>query len=179
LVDPDDSGTRPLFGDGASATLLVPDDSSELTISTGSDGGGAQHIELDKGVLKMDGMEVFMFGIRKVPKLLTAFLASIDKQVQDFDYLVLHQANQLMIDRIGKKLGSAPDQVIKSLSQYGNTSGASIPLAITHQLSADREVPIRLLLCGFGAGLAWGMVSCMLDGETLLSHELYNNDEVC
>lgn len=172
IVDPDDSGTRPLFGDGAAATLLEYNDDKLLTIETGSDGSGSRHICVDQDKLTMDGMEVFMFGIRKVPKLIKAFLATVNATVQDFDYLVLHQANQLMIDRIGKKLGFDPEQVVKALSQFGNTSAASIPLAMTTTTGLTADKQSRLLFCGFGAGLAWGMVDCIIDKGVALKHSV-------
>ena len=114
-----------------------------------------------------------MFGIRKVPKLIKAFLATVNATVQDFDYLVLHQANRLMIDRIGKKLGFDPEQVVKALSHFGNTSAASIPLAMTTTTGLTADKQSRLLFCGFGAGLAWGMASLQLDAGVQLSHTSY------
>lgn len=173
LVHASDSSSKPIFGDGAAATLLEPADSkSTMSIMTGSDGGGAQHITMRDQILRMDGMEIFMFGIRKVPKFITSFLATVGATVQDFDYLVLHQANQMMIDRIGKKLGFAPEQVVKALSHYGNTSAASIPLAVTTTTGLAAGKQRRLLFCGFGAGLAWGMVDCIIDKRVALKHSV-------
>jgi 3-oxoacyl-[acyl-carrier-protein] synthase-3 len=163
VISNDDAGTLPLFGDAGSATIIEKV-RSDIFIKLGSDaegfediivrGGGFRH-QKQEARLEMNGMNVFSFGINKVPKIITDFLNELGLTPK-IDFIALHQANQLMLDRIIKKLGIQSATVLMSLEKYGNTSSASIPLSITIGLVEDGlSKEQTFLTCGFGVGLSW------------------------
>jgi 3-oxoacyl-[acyl-carrier-protein] synthase-3 len=104
----------------------------------------------------MDGMEVFNFALRVVPKSIKSMLSFLNKQSTDIDYLVLHQANKFMTDFFVKRLKFDPLQVPYSIDRYGNTSSASIPLTIVSELENKLNEEKNIILCGFGVGFSWG-----------------------
>ncbi|MEE9440056.1 MAG: ketoacyl-ACP synthase III [Saprospiraceae bacterium] len=184
VIDNQDQGTRPLFGDGASATIIAKHSTSILT-SIGGDGAGSEDIIVNHGgfrnqenvkpKLKMKGMNVFAFGMSKVPKIINAFLEETQTDNEDIDYIVLHQANKMMNERIIKKINFTSDKAIYSLQNYGNTSSASIPITITTNLKNKINKSVNLLACGFGVGLAWGTMTFVLDPSCYLNTIIYNN----
>eukprot|EP00892_Ulva_mutabilis_P001185 jgi/Ulvmu1/11067/UM007_0249.1 len=180
-VDWNDRGTCILFGDGAGAVLLsagadgAPD--AMLAYDMHSDGGGACHLNAPiQGAgsskpdgdsdarsgstafhnIYMNGQEVFRFAVKAVPDTLRKALASAGLAGEDIDWLVMHQANQRILDSAAKKLQIAPEKVISNLAEYGNTSAASVPIALDEAVRSgkikDQDV---LALAGFGAGLTW------------------------
>ena len=112
----------------------------------------------------MDGMEIFNFSIIDVVKTMKEFMEEENLEIEDTDYLILHQANKFMTDKIAKKLSFPPEKVLYSLDVYGNTSSASIPLTIVHCFSKmENKGNKRCLLSGFGVGLSWGVVDITLE----------------
>lgn len=165
-LDADDRSTAPLFGDAATVTALEYDPTAgELVVDLGTDGAGAPYLIKQQGgqrcpdgpPLFMDGTQVFAFTLREVPKAIAAALAAAGLTMAQIDHVVLHQANEMMLKRLGQKIGATTDQLVLALRDRGNTSSASIPLAISDTLG-DRlaEAPNRLLLSGFGVGWSWG-----------------------
>ena len=180
VCNPADKSTSPLFGDAGSATL-VSHGAGEDSFLLGGDGKGhkdimipnlgyRQRVTLDSFTAKayngltrsgldlhLDGMNVFTFGISKIPKLIKQHLEEDGLAPADIDFFVLHQANRMMLEKIRRKVQAAPEQMPYSLDAFGNTSSASIPVTLVSRLadrlSAKRN---RLLLCGFGVGLSWG-----------------------
>lgn len=166
LIDPNDRAVAPLFGDAAAATALEASaDASPMTFDIGGDGSGAPYLTAEGGGtrepqtaprLVMDGTQVFAFTLREVPDSLAAVLAAHGWTMAEVDQLVLHQANAQMIRHLAQKVGASADQTVVALGGFGNTSSASVPLALTSALAeALRERPQRLLLSGFGVGWAW------------------------
>lgn len=167
VLDPDDRSVAPLFGDAASATALVADpDAPAMAFTLGSDGAGAPYLAVPGGGLRrpgepphlvMDGTQVFAFTLREVPGSIRAALDLAGWTVGGVDHLVLHQANAQMVRHLAQKLGATPAQTVLALAGHGNTSSASIPLALAtalpDALAAGRR---RLLLSGFGVGWSWG-----------------------
>lgn len=176
---------RPLFGDAGTATALeyVPDASPMyFNIGTKSEDGKAlirpqgayrepftlETFALDlkrkAGTLTreetnaaMDSMDVFSFAITKVPKAIKKLCSEFDIDMTEVDNLVLHQANKLIVDNIAKRLKMPSDKVVVGLRNYGNTTSASIPLAIVSERAAQlSESHQKNLVCGFGTGLSWG-----------------------
>ncbi len=191
-----DKNTVFLLGDAGSATILesAPGSSSPIRMKFMTDGskkdslivpaGGFRNPSNDKtrkiekqpdgGTrshehLYLNGMEVFNFSITDVVSTIKEFIAEENIQVDGMDYLVLHQANKFMTDKIAKKLGFPADKVPYSLSKYGNTSSASIPLTMAHCFSklGDKK-DLRCLLSGFGVGLSWGVVDINLQSTRYL-----------
>jgi 3-oxoacyl-[acyl-carrier-protein] synthase-3 len=122
--------------------------------------------------LYMDGMEIFKFSSTDVVKSIQGFLDSRSLAAESFDYLVLHQANKFMNDKIARKLKFPKEKVPYCIEVYGNTAAASIPLTIVHNFEemkgsggargarGGREA--RCLLSGFGVGLSWGIADVSL-----------------
>lgn len=185
ILADDDSGTRPIFGDAGSATLIKREPGT-IAIQVGSDGSGHKDIIVEKGgfraptthihqsstahgppSLDMNGMNVFMFGISQVPKYIKEFCVKTNTDITNIDYLILHQANKMMNNRIVRKLGVKEAKALYSLEEFGNTSSASIPLTITHNLKSDESYK-KILACGFGVGLSWGTATFELDNQCFL-----------
>lgn len=176
--------SRPLFGDCCTATALEYEEGAPpmyFNNGTQSDGGKAlilthggyrnpfTHETLEKELLRragklaegegdeMDGMDVFSFAITKVPKALKKLCAEYDVNLEDVDHLVLHQANKLIVEAVAKRLKMPSEKVVLGMRNYGNTTNASIPLAIVSECSDEyRNNHQRSLVCGFGTGLSWG-----------------------
>ena len=176
-VNPDDKKTYPLFGDAAGAVLLTPDTgksgSGILSYQVGSEGCGGEMLcipavgtrqELTpdmhaqgKQFLAMDGRNVFKWAVRVFDESAKQVLQQADVDPSELTVVVLHQANQRIIDSAVSDLNVEREKVFVNLDQYGNTSSASIPLALDEVVRAGTiERGDLVLLCGFGAGLAWG-----------------------
>jgi 3-oxoacyl-[acyl-carrier-protein] synthase-3 len=107
--------------------------------------------------LKMTGSEVYKFATREVPVVLKEALDAAEMTVDDVDWLLLHQANIRIMETVAKRLGVPMEKVITNLSDYGNTSAASIPLALDEAVRSGQVKKGDVIACaGFGAGLSWG-----------------------
>ena len=105
----------------------------------------------------MNGKEVYKFATREVPEVLEECLKSADMTVDDVDWLLLHQANIRIMETVAKRLGIPMEKVLTNLNEYGNTSAASIPLALDEAVRSGKVKPGDVIACaGFGAGLSWG-----------------------
>mgnify|MGYP006283384343 CR=1 FL=1 len=175
ITDWTDRATCVLFGDGAGAVVLQSDGAPGGVLATtlGADGSGADLLHLPAGgseepashrtvserrhYLKMRGREVFRFAVRAMPSAVREALGQVDLTPADVDLLVPHQANERILDVAARALGLRPEVVYSNLSRYGNTSAASIPIALCE--AADEGLIQRddIVVCvGFGAGLTWG-----------------------
>ncbi len=109
--------------------------------------------------LKMEGKPVFKWAIRVLAETISDVLQASQKTLDDVDLVIVHQANMRIINSVVKDLGIDPQKVFNNLDRYGNTSAASIPLALDEAYREGRISPGNLILfSGFGAGLAWGTV---------------------
>jgi 3-oxoacyl-[acyl-carrier-protein] synthase-3 len=167
-VDKNDTGAEPLFGDAGTATLLdFNTNSNPMYFDLGSDGEGYESIIIPKGgsrnkyndvseTLLLNGIDVFQFGINKIPKIVNNFLEKLNITVSSFDCFVFHQANQMMLDKIYKKLNIDKNKTLHSLNKFGNTSSATIPLTLVTNMNSIKKES-NLMICGFGIGLSWGV----------------------
>jgi 3-oxoacyl-[acyl-carrier-protein] synthase-3 len=166
----DNRAVNALFGDAVSIIALEKDSQTDpVVFDLGSDGSGAPYlIQPNKGAkhpdtaaeLFMDGTQVFVFTLKEVPKSILACLEEKQWAVSDVDYCIMHQANEMMLKRLGNKLGFTPEQMIISMQDIGNTSSASIPLAMTLTLQQQLlNKKNKLLLSGFGVGWSWGSMA--------------------
>jgi 3-oxoacyl-[acyl-carrier-protein] synthase III len=176
-VDSKDIKTYPLFGDGAGAVLLQRCERSEepvglLSYTLGSEGntkdlcipgGGsrepitADSLELGRQYLQMDGRSVFKWAVRIVEESIRDVLTASGNSISDVSAVVLHQANIRILDAAMQSFDIPREKVIVNLDRYGNTSAASIPLALHDANQAGLlKRGDNVLLCGFGAGLTWG-----------------------
>jgi len=174
LIDFTDRSTCVLFGDGAGAVVLgVSEEPGVETVVLGADGTGAEQLIIPAGgtvapataerveahdqYVKMNGSEVFKFAVRVIPKATKQALEASGHSIGDLAWLVPHQANKRIITTIEERLGIPDDRVYLNLSHTGNTSAASIPMALDDLYTSGRLAPGDLLaLVGFGAGLTWG-----------------------
>jgi 3-oxoacyl-[acyl-carrier-protein] synthase-3 len=168
-LDWTDRNTCILFGDGAGAVILkaTNDGSGILSNHLGAEGnkgkclimpgGGSRDPEAKKRFIWMDGKEVFKFAVKVLPKCIKAVLEKADLKISDISLLIPHQANIRIIDFAMKIFGLSKDKVYVNLDRYGNTSAASIPIALDE---AVKEGKIKkgdiVVLAGFGAGLTYG-----------------------
>lgn len=105
----------------------------------------------------MNGKEVYKFATREVPEVLIECMEQANLTVDDIDWLLLHQANIRIMEAVAKRLDMPMDKVIHNLEDYGNTSAASIPLALDEAVRQGKVKPGDIVACaGFGAGLSWG-----------------------
>ena len=105
----------------------------------------------------MDGMGVISFGISMGPKSVKELCEVYGIRLDEIDYFAMHQANQYLNEKIRKKLDIPPEKTLYSLKDFGNTSGASIPVTLVSQRHSELSSGThRILACAFGVGLAWG-----------------------
>ncbi|MFO8232195.1 MAG: beta-ketoacyl-ACP synthase III [Longimonas sp.] len=165
--------TAVLFGDGSGAVVMQATQTGGMRSHVlGSDGAGAENIIVPTGgvaepithahvannepTLEMNGREVFKFATRILGRAVTEALQASPYTVNDIDLLVPHQANARIIQYAADALGLSDDQVFMNVDRYGNTSAASVPLALSEALDAGRAAPgDTLALVAFGAGLTW------------------------
>jgi 3-oxoacyl-[acyl-carrier-protein] synthase-3 len=174
-VDYTDRGTCILFGDGAGAAVLGPveDGKGVLAVKIKSDGtygelltapgggtrNGTTHETIDQRMhfFKMKGNEVFKVAVRSMSEISRDVLAEAGFTAQDIQLLIPHQANQRITDAVTEKLGVDPSIVYSNISQHGNTSAASIPIALDECMEAGRVKEGDLvMLTAFGGGFTWG-----------------------
>ena len=178
VTDMTDRSTAVLFGDGAGAAILTPatgDGRGILSIVLGSDGtladllyipaGGSTEPVSDKVVrerthyIRMAGREVFKAAVLAMARACDEALAKAGVRAEDIDLLVPHQANLRIIEATAKHAGLPMSKVMVNVDRYGNTSAASIPLALAQAVEEGRVKPgSLLLLVTFGAGFTWGSV---------------------
>jgi 3-oxoacyl-[acyl-carrier-protein] synthase III len=171
-----DRRTCVLFGDGAGAVVMQSNSHDRLLgFELRSDGTQnnclnlayqSQPQELTPGVtinqgtfhpVTMNGQEVYRFAVKKVPEVIEKALFRSSLDIDEIDWLVLHQANQRILDAVADRLHIPHAKVISNLAKYGNTSAASIPLALDESLRQGTIQPgDTIVISGFGAGLTWG-----------------------
>jgi 3-oxoacyl-[acyl-carrier-protein] synthase-3 len=168
IVDWDDRGTAILFGDGAGAVVLERGEGPGRLLGwdLGSDGSLRHILEADRGgTIQMDGPEVFRRAVRIMVESAERALERAGITIADVALFVPHQANTRIIDSAVARLGIPADQVANNLATTGNTSAASIPLALAEAADAGRLQPgDRVLMVGFGAGMSWA--SAVLEWAT-------------
>ncbi len=159
LVDWDDRSTAVLFGDGAGAVIIEPDDGGPgvLGHDLGSDGSARAILDADHGgFMRMEGKEVFRRAVRAVIESCGKAMSRAGIVADDIALFVPHQANVRIIESVNAKLGIPMERTALVLDRTGNTSSASIPLALADALDAGRVRPgDNVLLSGFGAGMTW------------------------
>lgn len=179
LAHKEDKTLSPLFGDAGCATAFEYQKGKNMSFKLWSDGSGFKSIIIPNGGFrnqfsensltlledadgskrtrvnpKMNGTDVFSFGITQVPRIIKSFLTEIDKEIGNIDYMLFHQANKFMLEMIRKKLKLESTQVPYSIIKYGNTSSASIPLTLSLLGNGARNK--KIAMCGFGVGLSMG-----------------------
>ena len=174
ILDWEDRTTCVLFGDGAGAIVLEATegdgtlaDRGILGASLRSDGSHREKLYVDGGPsttgtvghLRMEGREVFKHAVGMISDVIEAVFAQSNITAEDIDWFVPHQANKRIIDASAKKLGIAPEKVVITVDRHGNTSAASVPLAL-HEAVSDGRIKKGdlVLLEAMGGGFTWGAV---------------------
>jgi len=176
-VDWSDRATCVLFGDGAGAVILQGNEERDrlLGFEMYSDGslnhclnlayqGESKSLTNEKSVgqgtyqpITMNGREVYRFAVAKVPEVIEKVLFKANITTDDIDWLILHQANQRIMDSVSDRLKIPSEKVISNVAKYGNTSAGSIPIALDEAVRAGKIKTGDLVIAsGFGAGLTWG-----------------------
>lgn len=179
-IDPRDAQTYPLFGDGAGAVLMDFERgdrnglvSGILAQRLGACGELAHLIRMPLGsssadaaseppridqYIRMEGRSVFKWAVTMAPAAVGMALDKAGLTVADIDLLIFHQANRRIMECAARTLNIQPEKVFMNIDRYGNTSSASIPLALDEATASGRiKAGDRIVLCGFGAGLTWGV----------------------
>jgi 3-oxoacyl-[acyl-carrier-protein] synthase-3 len=170
-----DRNTCVLFGDGAGAAILQnrPDSHGLLTTALGADGARADLLSMPGGgsrcpasaqtvqdglhFLRMDGKETFKYAVQAMCSAANEVLSRCEIDITKIKRVIPHQANQRIIDAVGERLGAKPEQIFVNLHKYGNTSAASVAIALDEAVRSGTVVRGDLILVvAFGAGLTWG-----------------------
>lgn len=190
-----DRSVRPLFGDAATVTVLEHDAAwnKPMNFVFGVDGkgwsavhtkyGGMRHpttvealqeVEVEPGIIRkgtdmvVNGMDVFSFAIKRPPASLKDLIAAFDIDTETVDYLLLHQANKFIDEKIRRSLKLPPEKVPYCIKDFGNVTNASIPLVMVTQLAEPlHKKSNHCLACGFGVGLAWASCEFTVEGAVV------------
>lgn len=178
-IHPRDKGNRTIFGDAATATVISPDGFAEIgEFCLGTDGAGANHLIVKSGgarhtelyndlrfdeegnplssdCLYMDGQEIFVFTLTRIPKMVKEVLSKNVLNMDDITLFVFHQANKYMLEHIRKKLKIERNKFYINFENIGNTVSSTIPIALC-DAKEQGLLKGNILLAGFGVGLSWG-----------------------
>jgi 3-oxoacyl-[acyl-carrier-protein] synthase-3 len=161
ITDPEDRSTAAVFADGAGAVVLqaTAQESRIGPIVLGADGAGADHIIVprENGTIQMRGHETFREAVARLSLSTVQAVRAAGLRLEDVDLFVYHQANGRILSAVGERLGLPADRVVDCISEYGNTSAATLPLALAYVENEGRlQTGNRVLLGAFGAGFTWG-----------------------
>lgn len=178
IINWQDRNTCVLFGDGAGAALVqgVPANRGILAVRLGSDGGGGKYLRLPAGgsrlpasletvskgqhFVDMNGREVFKFAVRVMDVGSMEVISKAGWEPENVDFFVPHQANIRIINSAARRLGISMDRVLVNVDRFGNTSTASIPLALYEAVEEGKiQDGHNIVMVGFGAGLTWAGVA--------------------
>lgn len=184
-INPGDKSVRTLFGDAAAATIIrAGDEDASARIGPfifGTDGAGARNLIVETGGFRtprhddtaretsdahgnvrspddlyMNGAAVMSFSLREVSRTFERMQEAAGARAEEYDHIVLHQANKFMLDALQKKLGITGDQVPRYFEEIGNTVSSTIPFVLADLLDKGQMAPgTRMMLIGFGVGLSW------------------------
>ena len=161
ITDPDDRTTAAVFADGAGAVVLqaITQGTRIGPIVLGADGEGADHIIVPRaeGSIRMRGHETFREAVARLSVSTAQAAAAAGVGLEEINLFVYHQANGRILSAVGERLDLPAPRVVDCIAEYGNTSAATLPLALAHVQAAGRLRPGSLVLLGaFGAGFTWG-----------------------
>lgn len=190
LVYPTDKSTVMLVGDAGTAILLHKKLGHAMKALLGTDGslfgaaiipaGGFRNRDVSKrtfidseGIERtnyhyyMSGIDVFAYSMSDIPKAFKEYFKRTEEKIDDYDHLLLHQANKTIITQLAKKIKAPIEMVPISIGKFGNTSSAAIPLAMCDSFAGTKGKS-RILSCGFGTGLSYGIASFSIDKSYIL-----------
>ena len=161
IIDPDDRATAAVFGDGVGAVVLTAIDEPSRVgpIVLGADGGGAEFIFVERleSLVRMRGHETFREAVTWLAESTVRAVEMAGVELGEIDRFVYHQANSRILRAVGERLGLAPDRVVDCIGEYGNTSAATLPMALAFCEAEGRlHRGDQVLIAAFGAGFTWG-----------------------
>jgi 3-oxoacyl-[acyl-carrier-protein] synthase-3 len=160
VIDYDDKRTAGLFGDGAGAAIVVPGGPGRIgPIRLHSDGAGSRNVTASHAErkIRMDGRATFRAAVARLSEVTLEVVHDAGVSLDEIDLFVYHQANSRILSSVGERLSLPRERVVDSLARYGNTSAASVPIALEEARRDGRlEDGSTVLLAAFGAGLTWG-----------------------
>lgn len=182
LASNDDKSIGMMFGDAGAAIIYERKEGAKEITLLKSDGDRYKSIIVPAGGFRemypekktyitidgkekskydafMDGLGVFTFSITDIPQTIKEYLTLIGKSASDFEYMILHQANHMIIGQIAKKFKMPKERVPLALDRFGNTSGVSIPITLCDTFGDNHQGLKSVLVSGFGIGLSWGVTS--------------------
>lgn len=182
-----------LFGDSGTATLIEKTPANPILVSSHTDGsgykaiispyGGFRHADRPEGEVpgtRMDEIAVFNFATSEATEQINDYMKATGTSPDDYDCLVLHQANLMIMKRIGKKTAFPMEKVLVSLNKFANTSSSSIPITLVYKYGEEKsEKTLNALCCGFGVGLSWSTIAFpinMMDIYPLVHTDEYYDD---
>ncbi|MCQ2535879.1 MAG: ketoacyl-ACP synthase III [Lachnospiraceae bacterium] len=159
-MDKTDRSTCVLFGDGAAAAVISLDDNSEYYSCIGVHGDDELiKVPVPNGPIYMDGQATYKFAVSSVPKLINDVMEKAGVSPDDIDMFLLHQANLRIIEAVQKRLKQPDEKFFININKYGNTSAASVALAMDEAKKEGKLKPgMKVLLAGFGAGKTYGAI---------------------
>jgi len=159
-VDPDDKRTAALFGDGAGAVLMTAAEEGRTgPVVLHADGTMPDLIRAPypEPTIRMRGHETFKHAVARIAEVTVEAMSAAGVEADEIDLFVYHQANRRITRAVGERLALPAERVVDCIDRYGNTSAASIPIALAEAEADGRLTPgARILVAGFGAGLTWG-----------------------
>ena len=190
LVNPMDKSIVMMYGDAGAAILLKKEGEDTITTLLKSDGNRYKSIVLPAGGFRdmnpgresfvcsdgiertlydifMDGTSVFTFSITDVPRTIGEFFEKTSTIADDYDVIILHQANQYILKQVVKRIKAPLNKVPVSIDRFGNTGGVSIPLTLCDQYGKLNAGSVKALMSGFGIGLSWGVTSAIINTENI------------
>ena len=201
MIYPEDQSAAMLFGDGGAAVLLEKTDKESFLLGKlATDGNGYRAIIAPAGGFRnmedsrepmvwadgskrtlyntnMNGTDVFSFTMTKVPRTIKEFLQETNQAIESFDCLAFHQANKLIAQQLAKKLKTDVSKMPLCLDRYGNTSAPAIPLVLSDTYGSDQNNrELNVLMCGFGVGLSWGVMSAKINTNDI--YPVIETDEI-
>lgn len=168
-IENNDRTNRPIFSDAGAATLLVNSELDNISsFITGTDGSGYKSLIIKQGgardenknnkkTLEMNGSEVFLFTMKRIPESVKELLLKENMLIDEIDLFIFHQASKLVIDNLTRILNLDPSKVYKNYEKKGNTVSATIPIALKD--ASDEGLLLKnskVMVVGFGVGLSWG-----------------------
>jgi 3-oxoacyl-[acyl-carrier-protein] synthase-3 len=161
VVDTGDRDTSVLFGDGAGAAVVTGAGGAGWIgpAVLGSDGDAADLVAIPRtsGVIEMDGRATFRRAVACLTESTAQAVAAAALELEDIDLFVYHQANGRILRAVGERLGIDAERVVDCIERYGNTSAATVPIALCEAAARGRLLPgARVLIAAFGSGLTWG-----------------------
>ena len=171
-----------LFGDAGTATLVERSEGDSLSFMSNTDGNGFKAIVAPYGWYRnpespdgrvhyseMDDIGVFNFATNEAPDQINEYMSKLGTTSEDYDCLVLHQANLMIMKRIAKKTGFPVEKMLISMNRFANTSSSSIPITLVNTYGdSEEDKTVNALCCGFGVGLSWATVGMPVNAKDIL-----------